>query len=78
VALEEGGGAFVVVYDSPQFLSPQVNVAEVSPTGTVTTFNAGPRFGPSVSINQFNQYVVTYTGETFGEINILQRHGQLS
>jgi hypothetical protein len=78
VALEEGGGAFVVVYDSPQFQSPQVNVAEVSPTGTVTTFNAGPRFGPSVSINQFNQYVVTYTGETFGEINILQRHGQLS
>jgi hypothetical protein len=77
VALEQGGGTFVVAYNSPQFLTPQVNVAEVSSNGTIKAFNAGPRFGPSVSMNKFNQYIVTYTGQTNGEINILQRHGQL-
>jgi len=95
VALKrDGSGAFVVAYDidAPIFLvksntapapvGASVQVAEVSPSNTITTLSAGPDLGPAaVSINNSGQYLLTYTTvgsstSATGE-NINGRLGQL-
>jgi len=62
VAMNRSGGSFVVAYDSSFSSTLQVKVAEVSASNAVTTFDAGEqRFGGAVSINGFNNYMLTYT-----------------
>jgi hypothetical protein len=79
VALKkDGSGQFVVAYDSDFVLVPQVKVAEVSSSNVVTTLNAGSRFHPAVSINNSGQYLLTYTSEELGDLNIRGRFGRLS
>ncbi len=87
----DGSGNFVVAYDTDTNLVPQVKVAEVTqspfhligspPTNTITTFIAGPNFGPSVSINNSGQYLLTYTSTStsygLGYQNITGNLGQL-
>jgi hypothetical protein len=79
VAMKRGGGGFVVAYDSdfgPRF---QVMVAEVSASDTVTTFDAGqPRFGTAVSIDGFDNYIVTTTARDKSDLNIHLRRGHLA
>jgi hypothetical protein len=77
VALRRGGGGFVVSYDSAGLLTTDVKVAEVSAFDQVRTLDAGVRFDPYVSINAFDQYILTYTAETFGSIDIRGRLGHL-
>jgi hypothetical protein len=82
VALDrDGDGAFVVAYDALTNTPPSVWVAEVSPSNTITTLNAGYAFEPSVSINNTGQYLLTYgslyTSYGFGGENITGRLGQL-
>ncbi len=93
----DGSGAFVVAYDvdapillirsanqpsANQPVGDSVQVAEVTPSNTVTTLSAGPDLGPAaVSINNSGQYLVTYTTvgsstSATGE-NINGRLGQL-
>jgi hypothetical protein len=79
VALKQGGGGFVVVYNSLDGAG-NVKVAEVSSSGTVTTFNVNGRGDPAVSINGFGDYLVTYTSSDGvpGGLNIRGRRGHLS
>jgi hypothetical protein len=88
VALKrDGSGAFVVAYDSDILTTifiagkaintnNQLLVAEVSPTNTITTLDAGTNFVPAVSINNTGQYLLTYTDGFPGQ-NVLGRFGQL-
>jgi hypothetical protein len=79
VALRRTGGSFVVAYDSTtNFISNRVRVAEVSAFNTVTTLDAGVRSAPAVSINGFGDYLLTYTSNDNGDLNIRNRRGRLS
>jgi hypothetical protein len=84
VAIKPSGGSFVVAYDSDSFVVPskprqQVMVAEVSPSNFVTTLDAGqPRFGPAVSIDGFNNYMVVTTALDRSALNIHARRGHLA
>ena len=60
--MKQSGGSFVVAYDSSFSSTLQVKVAEVSASNAVTTFDAGEqRFNGAVSIDGFNNYMLTYT-----------------
>ena len=77
VALRRGGsGGFVVAYDTPG----GVQVAEVTASNSVAAIrNAGAsRFGPAVSINGADFYLLTYTSNDAGDLNIRRRTGSLS
>jgi hypothetical protein len=76
VALKRTGGEYVVVFDST-VASTHVNVAEVSSTDKVKIFDAGQRFNAAVSINGFDNYIVTYTSNDAGDLNIRRRVGHL-
>jgi hypothetical protein len=79
VALKRTGGAFVVTYfeQLPGFINA-THVAEVSASNQVTVFSAGNRVSPAVSINGAGQYLVTYTSNDSGDLNIRGRLGHLS
>ena len=54
-------------------------VAEVSASDVVTTLDAGqPRFGSAVSIDGFDNYIVTYTARDGFDLNIHERRGHLA
>lgn len=78
VALKQGGGGFVVSYNSTADNVTQVKVAEVSASGAVNTLSAGTRFGASVSINGADQYLLTYTSIDAGDLNIRRRLGHIA
>jgi hypothetical protein len=75
VALQGNAGAFVVAYDS----GTGVNVSAVNSSNTViATLSAGQtRYGPAISINAQNQFLVTYTADTSTDSNIVGRRGLL-
>lgn len=77
MALRRGGGGFVVAYDR----SGGVEVAEVNAFNTVTALhNAGSaQFGPAVSINALDGYLLTYTShDATGQVfDIRGRRGLL-
>lgn len=77
VALKRSGGAFVVVYNGFDQTSEHVRVAEVSSSNNITRLDAGIRSDASVSINSAGQYVVTYTSNDGGDLNIRRRLGHL-
>jgi hypothetical protein len=77
VALKHNGGGFVVVYNGFDQTSEHVRVAEVSASDHVTTFDAGIRADAAVSINAAGQYVVTYTANDGGDLNIRRRLGHI-
>ncbi|WP_165071864.1 hypothetical protein [Paludisphaera rhizosphaerae] len=77
VALKRSGGAFVVVYNGFDQTSEHVRVAEVSSSNNITRYDAGIRSDASVSINSVGQYVVTYTSNDGGDLNIRRRLGHL-
>ena len=77
VALKRTGGSYVVVYNGFDQTSEHVRVAEVSASDQVTTFDAGVRSDASVSINGAGQYVVTYTSNDGGDLNIRRRIGHI-
>ena len=77
VALARTGGKFVVSYTSVTGLLSRVKVAEVSASNSVTTLDAGPRFSAAVSIGGADQYLLTYTSEVLGAIDIRRRLGRL-
>jgi hypothetical protein len=74
VAIRKRGGSFVVSYESLTPITARAKVAEVSTSGTVTTFDAGDRSGGSVSIDSFDHYLLTYTSP---DLEIHGRHGFL-
>jgi hypothetical protein len=74
VALRRDGGGFVVTYESLTSTSAHAKVAEVSPSNTVTTYDAGSVSGAAVSIDAFGDYFVTYTGS---DLDIHARRGSL-
>jgi hypothetical protein len=79
VAMKRGGGSFVVAYDSDSGSRFQVMVAEVSASNAITTLDAGqPRFGTAVSIDGFDNYIVTYTARDKLDLNIHERRGHLA
>jgi hypothetical protein len=54
-------------------------VAEVSASNAITTLDAGqPRFGPAVSIDGFDNYIVTYSARDGLDLNIHERRGHLA
>jgi len=77
VALKHNGGGFVVVYNGFDQTSEHVRVAEVSASNQVTTLDAGVRSDASVSINASGQYLVTYTANDGGDLNIRRRIGHI-
>ena len=77
VALKRTGGAYVVVYDGSTQTSGQVQISEVSAFDHVSTFSAGVRSNPVVSIDGGNQYLITYTSNDGGDLNIRRRYGFL-
>jgi hypothetical protein len=77
VALKRTGGSYVVVYNGYDETSEHVRVAEVSATDHVNTFDAGIRADAAVSINGAGRYLVTYTSNDGGDLNIRRRAGQL-
>jgi hypothetical protein len=78
VALKRTGGAFVVTYDQNILGNNHVRVAEVSASNQVKIFDASLRSKPAVSINGANHYLVTYTSNDGGDLNIRRRIGTLS
>jgi hypothetical protein len=86
VALKrDGSGGFVVAYDSDERIElaggdidmdDQVLVAEVSPSNTITTLDAGTDFLPAVSINNSGQYLLTYL-DSLDDDDVLGRFGKL-
>jgi hypothetical protein len=82
VAMKRTTNAFVVGYErSSPLLSvgTHVRVAEVAANGVVTADNdGGARTEPAVSINAANKYLVTYTANDQGNLNIRRRIGTLS
>lgn len=77
VALKRTGGSYVVVYNGYDQTSEHVRVAEVSTSDQVTTRDAGVRSDASVSINGADQYLVTYTSNDGGDLNIRRRIGHI-
>ena len=81
VALAQSGGRFVVAYDSAViFTSTRTMVAEVAATNVVTTFDAGVRYNPAISIRGAGNYLVTYNsndGPPDG-VNVRGRRGHLA
>jgi hypothetical protein len=77
VAARLGGGGFVVAYQSLTGGAFHSEVAEVASNNTIRTFDAGVRFVPAVSINGFDDYIVTYTSSDAGDANIRGRRGHL-
>jgi hypothetical protein len=77
VALKRTGGGYVVVYNGFDQTSEHVRVAEVSATDHVTTLDAGVRSDASVSINGSGQYLITYTSNDGGDLNIRRRIGHI-
>jgi hypothetical protein len=75
VALEGNAGAYVVAYDSGN----SVDVSEVNSSDVVIhTFSAGAgRFGPAVSINAHNEYLVTYDVSSGSDTSIAGRRALL-
>jgi hypothetical protein len=72
------GGGFVVAYGDQLGVRLQVMVAEVSAADVVTTLDAGqPRFGAAVSIDGFDNYIVTTTARDKLDLNIHLRRGHL-
>lgn len=79
VAIKRVGGGFVVAYQVNTKSGIDTRVAEVSAIDAVlTTFDAGIRSSPAVSINGLNNYLVTYTSSDSGDLNIRLRIGKLS
>jgi hypothetical protein len=76
VALEQTGGAYVLVYEGPS-LTNEVEVAEVSATDHVSISTVLNRREASVSISPTNQYLITYTSVDGFNRNIRGRLGQL-
>jgi hypothetical protein len=79
VALSNSGGRFVVAYESIIKGIVHVEVTEVSggnnPSGP---FDAGPRrLGPAISVDALDRYLVTYTSNDGGDLNIRGRRGHL-
>ena len=77
MAIKPSGGAYVVTYDGTVSSGAAALVAEVSSSDKVTTLDAGARSNPVVSINGANQYLVTYTSNDGGDLNIRRRIGHL-
>ncbi|WP_165066303.1 hypothetical protein [Paludisphaera rhizosphaerae] len=77
VALARTGGAYVVVYNGAVSTGTHALVAEVSATDKVTFHDAGNRIDPSVSINGSGQYLISYTSNDNGDLNIRRRLGHL-
>jgi hypothetical protein len=77
VALKRTGGSYVVVYNGFDQTSEHVRVAEVSASDRVTTYDAGVPSDASVSINGAGQYLVTYTSNDGGDLNIRRRIGHI-
>jgi hypothetical protein len=79
VALKPGGGGFVVAYDStPSYVfNLSYRVAEVSAFDTVTTVASGFGAEPAVSIDAFNDYLMTSTTLERLDSNISGRRGLL-
>jgi hypothetical protein len=63
VALRRDGGGFVVAYQSDGETAFGIKVAEVSAFDSVTTYDAGVRADPAVSIDAFGDYLLTDTGD---------------
>lgn len=77
VALSRNGGKFVVSYSSASQFITRIKVAEVSAFNGVTTLDAGTRFSAAVSIGGADQYLLTYTSEILGELDIRRRLGRI-
>ena len=79
VAAKRGGGGFVVAYQIQTDVTQphHTRIAEVSASGVVSTVDAGVRFVPAVSINGFDDYIVSYTSPDGSETNIRGRRGHL-
>jgi hypothetical protein len=78
VALNRNGGGFVVAYQSFSSQPTHVRLAEVSASNTVVaTFDLGQRFDPAVSMDGANNYMLTYTSNDSGDLNIRGRRGHL-
>jgi hypothetical protein len=82
VAMKRFGTSFVVAYESDPlfFFSTRVRVTEVAPNNSIfANFDAGSsRFTPAVSINGAGQYLLTYTSNDSGDLNIRRRIGRLT
>jgi hypothetical protein len=78
VAMKRTGGSFVVTYNQSSSTSTHARVAEVSASDNVTRFDAGIRSNPVVSINRAGKYLVTYTSNDSGDLNIRRRIGTLA
>ena len=63
----------MVVYNSFEGAG-NVKVAEVSSSNHVTTFDLNGRSDPAVSINGSDAYLVTYTSNDAGDLNIRSAH----
>ena len=77
VALAQTGGAYVVVYNGVANNTEHAFVAEVTADDNETIIDAGNRTDPSVSINGSGQYVISYTSNDGGDLNIRRRIGHL-
>lgn len=81
VAMHRTTNAFVVAYELVAPRSPGIHtrVAEVANNQVITSdVDAGARTLPAVSINGANKYLVTYTSNDSGDLNIRRRTGVLS
>jgi hypothetical protein len=76
VALKRGGGGFVVAYQAFEN-GLRTKVGEVTAFNAVLTYDAGLRTTPAVSINGFDDYILTYTSSDAGDANIRGRRGHL-
>jgi hypothetical protein len=76
VALKRGGGGFVVAYQTYEN-GLRTKVGEVTAFNAVLTYDAGLRTTPAVSINGFDDYILTYTSSDAGDANIRGRRGHL-
>jgi hypothetical protein len=78
-ALRAAGGAFVVAYNTLVPGINQVEVTEVSALNNVSgPFDAGARRGePAISIDAANNYLLTYTSDDAGDLNVRGRRGHL-
>jgi hypothetical protein len=79
VAVRRPGGSFVVTFEEFTARGIQNIVAEVptSNLSALTLFAVAPGSTPSVSINGFDEYIITYSASDSGDVNIHGRHGHL-
>lgn len=82
VALNQQGGGFVVAYFSSSATVGNVTkVAEVSAFDRVTTYTIGTgtntAFQPSVSIDAFGNYLLSYSRITTTDFDVFARRGRL-